>query len=168
MLFSNTVITIPDDLNLIIGQWGIPRVDHTKLLGLIIDQKLKFDLHTKQVASKISKTCGILYLIRKKLNAVAMKTIYMSLIYPSLIYCVPIWGGTWATHLRPVITAQKRAVRVIAGVRRYEHTHHLFMQLKLLKFHFIFTYFTALLMFKHLNYGYVESAFSMPNHQYNI
>ena len=166
MLFTNSVEVVNYQLN--IGEWNIPRVDQTKLLDLVIDDKLKWDLHAKSVASKIAKTCGILYLIRKKLNSKARKLVYSSIIYPYMLYCVPIWGGTWGCHLRPVIVAQKRAVRTVAGVGRYEHTHELFGQLKLLKFDSVYTYFTSVLMYKHLNFGYVEGAFQIPQHDYNL
>ena len=80
-----------------------------------------------------------------------MRTIYMSLIYSHLIYCVPIWGNTWACHLRPVELAQKRAIRCISNATRYEHTHDLFISAKLLKFKYVYMYFASLMIYKFLN-----------------
>ena len=132
-----------------------------------MDDRLKWNLHTQHVANSISKISGILYLIRNKLNSTSLRQIYSSLIYPWMLYCVPVWGGTWARHLRPVELAQKRAVRTISGARRYDHTHQMFTDLKLLKFKYIFKYFTLLLMFKALVFGYVPGTFHLPNHGYN-
>ena len=149
-----------------IGQIPIPRVNTTKLLGLHIDDRLRWNFHTKHVVDKVSKMCGILYTLRKKLTASAMRTLYMSLIYSHLIYCIPIWGNTWSCHLRPVELAQKRAVRTISGVSRYEHTHELFINLKLLKLNYVCMYFSSLLIFKFLNCEYVPSVFVRDNNPY--
>ena len=72
---------LDDNYVLKIGSTRIPRVNNTKLLGLYVDDKLKWNIHTKYIADKISKLCGILYCVRKKLTAQAMRTIYFSLIY---------------------------------------------------------------------------------------
>ena len=151
-----------------IGETVIPRVMSTKLLGLHVDEKLKWNIHVNYVADKISKVCGVIYNIRKKLTPQAMRTIYMSLIYSHLIYCIPIWGNTWACHLRPVEVAQKRAVRTISNVARYEHTHELFMNLKLLKLKNVHKYFSSLLIFKFLNCHYVPLIFSRHQNPYAL
>ena len=151
-----------------IGETIIPRVDNTKVLGLYVDDKLKWSAHTNYVSDKIAKVCGMIYNIRNKLTTKAMRIIYMSLIYSHLIYCVPIWGNTWMCHLRPVVLAQKRAIRTISNVARYDHTHELFVSQKLLKFQYIVTYFSSLLIFKFLNNNYAPLVFSRANNPYNL
>ena len=127
---------IKDEYEVKIGAIPIPRVNVTKLLGLYLDEKLKWNVHTNYIADRISKICGVMYAIRNKLTDTAKRTIYMSLIYSHIIYCLPIWGNTWATHVRPVELAQKRAIRTICNASRYEHTHELFIRCKLLKLKF--------------------------------
>ena len=41
------------------------------------------------------------------------------------------------------------------------------MDLKLLKFQYIFKYFTLLLTFKALDHDYISGVFTLPNHRYN-
>ena len=129
---------------------------------------MKWNVHTKHVSDKVSKVCGILYSIRKKLTPAAMRTIYLSLIYSHIIYCVPIWGNTWACHLRSVELAQKRALRTINHLGRYDHTHELFVSQKLLKFKFVVMYFSSLLIFKFLNCDYVPHVFSRAVNVYQF
>ena len=107
-----------------------------------------------------------MYAIRSKLTINAKRTIYMSLIYSHIIYCIPIWGNTWARHIRPVELAQKRAVRTIYNVPRYEHTHELFVTCKLLKLKFILMYFSSVLIFKFLHCNYVPNVFTPANNPY--
>ena len=151
-----------------IGGTPIPRVLTTKLLGLHIDDKLKWNVHTNYVAGRVSKVCGVIYKIRNKLTPSAMRTIYMSLIYTHLLFCLPIWGNTWACHLRPVELAQKRAIRTISNVARYDHTHELFISLKLLKIKYMCIYFSALIVFKFLNCNYVPDIFVRDANPYAL
>ena len=151
-----------------IGSVMIPRVDHTKLLGVYVDEKLKWNVHTKYIADKISKMCGIVYVIRRKLTPQALRTIYLSLIYSHLIYCVPLWGNTWMCYLRPIEIAQKRALRTINSMGRYDHTHEVFVSQKLLKFKFIYMYFSLLLIFKYLNCDYVPHVFTRRDNRYEM
>ena len=123
---------------------------------------------TNYVADKIAKICGIIYNIRKKLTSDALRTIYMSLIYSHLIYCVSIWGSTWACHLRPVELAQKRAIRTMCNRARYDHTHELFVSLKLFKFKYVHMYFVSLLIFKFFHCNYVQSVFFRSHNPYDL
>ena len=92
----------------------------------------------------------------------------MSLIYSHIIYCLPVWGNTWACYLRPVEIAQKRAIRTINFLGRYDHTHDLFVNQKLLKFKYVVMYFDLLLVFKFLNFNYVPQIFSRTNNVYQF
>ena len=75
----------------------------------------------------------MLYKIRENLPIKARLDYYYAYIYPYLSYCTIIWGGTYATHLQPLIIQQKRTIRTITGAGFRDHTDPLFKQLKLLK-----------------------------------
>ena len=79
-----------------IGEIVIPEVYSTKFLGLYIDHRLHWHIHTKNIEAKLSKICGLIYHVRENLNIESLVTLYYSLVYSTLIYCIPIWGGTWA------------------------------------------------------------------------
>ena len=78
-----------------------------------------------------------------------MKTLYNSFIYPYFTYCIEVWGNICPTHLEPLVRIQKRAVRTIAGARKFEHSEPIFKNLKLLNLSEIYVYFVQLFMFKY-------------------
>ena len=138
-----------------IGDVEIPRASYIKFLGLLLDDKLKWNLHIDKLCKKISQLNGILYLVRNSLTPAALKCIYYSLVYSHLIYGVSIWGGTYQIHLDPIIKAQKRIVRTISFATRDAHTAPLFNELRLLNFNNIYKLFTTILAFKCIKINYV-------------
>ena len=142
-----------------LGESIIPRENHAKLLGLIIDDRLKWSEHTTALSKKLSKLNGVLYLCRKKLSNESLRTIYYSLAYSHISYCIPIWGGTWAQHLKPVITAQKRLLRTITYSPYDQRSLPLFIQNRLLSFTFIYKYFASMVAFKFINSNYCPDIF---------
>ena len=124
-----------------IGDVEIPRSTHVKFLGLILDDKLKWDLHIDALCKKLSKLNGVLYLVRNSLSATALKCIYFSLVYSHLIYGICIWGGTYRTHLDAIIKAQKRVLRSISFERRDAPSLPLFNRLHMLSFDNIYNIF---------------------------
>ena len=163
--FNNTYESNIQNYQLKLGDFLIPRVNFTKLLGLTIDDRLKWSYHTKDLSKKLSKLNGVLYLYRKKLSNESLRTIYYSLAYSHITYCVPIWGGTWAQHLKPVITAQKRLLRTISFVPRDHRSLPLFIENRLLSFSFIFKYFSSIVAFKYLNLNYCSDIFNTRQNQ---
>ena len=63
----------------------ISRTDHTKFLGIYIDENLNFKHHINEVASKISKSVGILFKLEYYVPEPVLKLIYLSFIRPYLI-----------------------------------------------------------------------------------
>ena len=113
--------------------------------------------------------CGVLYLMRCSLNGLSLGTIYYSLIYSHISYCISIWGGTWACHLKPVITAQKRFLRLISYSPRYERSLPLFVNQRILRFDYIFNYFSGLIIFKFINFNYCRDIFLLArNNNYDL
>ena len=153
-----------------LGNAVVPRVSHTRLLGIIVDDKLSWKFHVDTIASKISQVCGLLYQIRNKLNKDCLKLLYYSLVYSHIVYGVCIWGGTRQKYLSVIVTAQKRAVRTMLFVGRYEPTHELFLDNNLLKFTFIYKYFLSILIFKFVRFGYCSNVFTLTQRiaNYNL
>jgi len=151
VIFNRNKKLPPTLLPVILEHKPLSRKTETKFLGVIIDDKLSWKSHTNSIRQKINKQCGILYHTRDFLTMNARKCIYFSLIYPHLTYCNTVWGAVNETTLKPVITAQKRVIRTIARLGKYDHTNEAFSTLKLLKLRDINTYFCALFIFKCIN-----------------
>ena len=78
----------PDfDLNIRINNIKLPRVQSTKFLGIVIDEKINWKSHILAVKGKLSKTLSILYKASKLINYEGMLTSYYSLFMPYLCYC---------------------------------------------------------------------------------
>ena len=80
----------------------------------------------------------------------ALHQLYYTLVY-HFIYGLTIWGATCSTSLKPLHITQKRIVRSILGLRRNDHTHEAFLNLRIQKIKEINTYCCALFVFKSLN-----------------
>ena len=92
-------------------------VTTTKFLGVVITHKFKSNDHITYVKSKISKSIGILYKIRRFLDMNILIQMFHSFVFPHLIYCVEICGNASAIHLDPLIKIQKKSIRAITFFR---------------------------------------------------
>ena len=131
-----------------ISNMVIPIVQQCKFLGIVVDSKLKFDAHIKIVLNKTSKTVGLFYKTKHFLSQDLLTLLYYSLIYPYLLYGNAIWGGTFASHIQPILLLQKRLVRIITKENFYAHTLPLFHRTKILRIPDIHTFVIAQLGFR--------------------
>ena len=142
----------PPDIDAIkIGNVNITEVENIKFLGVIVDKELKWNSHILNIKNKISKQCGILYLVRNCFSRDVLKQLYYTLIYPYLTYCHTVWATAGITKINKVELVQKRVIRTITYKRKFDHTHPLFKSLRLLKWEDVNVYFTAVFVYKTIN-----------------
>ena len=141
--------TVSEDL--IIDGVKIDIKDDTKFLGVMIDKHLSFQQHVQYIKGKVARGIGILYKCKRVFGQETLKTLYNCFLYPYLNYCISVWGSTYQTYLDPLSKLQKRAIRLIAGVRRLTHSDPLFKQLRILKLDEIYIYSTQMFMLKYHN-----------------
>ena len=67
-------------------------------------------------------------------NKNSLCTLYYSLVYPYLHYCASVWGSTYQSNLKRLITLQKRVIRIISKSTFDAHTNPIFKNLNILKF----------------------------------
>jgi hypothetical protein len=93
-----------------------------KLVGIHLDENLKWNHHIKAVGKKISSSLYGLTKVSKELNEENKKLLYSGLIHSHLVFGLPIWG--WATkgRLNELLVKQKRAIRKIYNLRYRDHT----------------------------------------------
>ena len=111
-----------------------------KLLGVTIDNRLKFSDHINNICSKVSKSIGVMYKLKHVVTASTLKSLYYALIFPYLNYCVVVWGAAYDSHLEPLVLLQKKAVRIINKAPYLAHTNPLFLSNKILKLKDLFKY----------------------------
>ena len=132
MIFHRSRLKDCDKRDVIIQDRIISHVTSTNFLEVIIDDKLKWNLHIMYMKNKIAKSNGILYKIRNFLDKKTLTHLYNS--FPYLIYGVEVWGNTNAVHLAPLIKIQKKVVRTIIFSHYPAHTEPIFDTLNILNF----------------------------------
>ena len=129
----------------------INEINECKFLGIMLDNKLKWQSHIKHISNKMSKSVAILRYLKFTFPKYILKTLYLTLIYPYLIYCNIIWGSADKTIIKPLILLQKKCLRIICKVNFFEHTDPLFSETKLLKIEQIFKVNCAQFIYKCYN-----------------
>ena len=111
--------------DVIIDNVKIDFVTQTKFLGVILDQHLTFISYVQYTKGKVAGGIGILYKARKHLKERSMKTLYYAFIYPYFTYCTTVWGNTFNEPrvLEPLIVLQKRAIKIVFGAQKFDHTY---------------------------------------------
>ena len=128
----------------------IERVHEIKFLGVIIDEKITWK-HVKYISTKISRSISVIAKVKYMLNSASLHILYCSMILPYLNYCTFVWGNTYNSTLKPLLTLQKRAIRLIHKVHFLEHTNLLFFKSKIIKFYDIVEFQTAQFVYKACN-----------------
>ena len=99
-----------------IDQTKIKQVFKSRVLGVDIDNKLKWTNHIDIVAKKVSSGIGAMRRIRDFVDRDALISVYNALIRPHFDYCSEVWdtlGNVLSNRLQKL---QNRAARVVLGM----------------------------------------------------
>ena len=150
MLFSNVLKPV-DIADVHMNNIKIDYVESIRFLGVLIDDKLKFNVHINEIARKISKNIGILYKLRQYVPNSTLLAVYRSIIECYLSYCNLAFGNAANTHISSLVIAQKRAVRIVASQPPFAHTNPIFSYLNILKLSDIYLYNLGIYMKKNVD-----------------
>ena len=134
-----------------LGNNFIRQTDHTKFLGLYIDQNLNFKHHTNHIASKIARSIGILYRLSSYLPTNVLISLYNSLILPYLTYSIESWFSAPNYLTKQIETLQKKSIRTIFRLPYNDHTHEHFKNNNILKLTDLHKLNTCSLFYKYIN-----------------
>ncbi len=95
-----------------------------KFLGLLIDDKLKWNYHIDKVINKIRTINYHLNQIKRILPTKLKILLYNALVKPHLEYCLPIYGHS--PHLIKLYKIQKKAIRLTFNEKYNSHAEPLF------------------------------------------
>ena len=101
------------EINIQLDGHPIYRVEHATSLGLIIDDRLSWSNHIKELCRKISSAIGALRRIRSLISQSTAEQIYNALIQPYFDYCAPVWDELSSYLCEKLQKLQNRAARVI-------------------------------------------------------
>ena len=158
------------NFRLLLDDFPIKKVHHTKFLGVIIDDRLSWEPHITALRRKLNYASATLYRIRDSLPQYLRKDLYHTLFESHLTYCISVWGGSSPNKISSLWISQKHCIRVLFGdkeafldkfrtcarARPYknqllgedfyvkEHTKPLFKEHNILALHNLYTYHTLM------------------------
>lgn len=119
---------------------ALERVDSTKYLGLIIDEKLNWKKHVEVLAKRIRKLIYIFKYLREVADRKLILNIYDALCKSLLAYCNVTWGGACVTYMLKLERAQ-RAVLKVATFKPFRFpTESLYSECEVLTVRKLFVY----------------------------
>jgi len=97
-----------------------PILKEAKHLGVIIDKKLTFISHIKQLETKLAKSVGTLRKVKSFLTTNSLQQLYNVIFQSHLQYFLIVWGNNFKTYLNKLCTLQNKAVKIISGGKWHE------------------------------------------------
>ena len=101
------------EMSIKINDTSLKRCASYKYLGVIIDEKLKWNSHVDYISKKISKSCGALAKIRNCVSTNVLKNVYHALVHSYLRYGILIWGHAAPTVINKIEVLANRAIRIM-------------------------------------------------------
>ena len=92
---------------------SIARKNVTKLLGVVLDDKLLYNKHIEQLCAKASRQLNALIRIRRYLDIKERRKIYNSFIVSNFNFCPLVWHACGMTATKKLERIQKRALRFV-------------------------------------------------------
>ena len=117
------------------------------LADIIHISLIAWKYHIDYVASKISRTIGIIARLRHFIPLSTLLTIYRSLVAPYLTYGIIAWGQAAKSNLCKILLLQKRALRLMLFFPNRNHTLPLFFSSDILPINLL--YFETVSIFMH-------------------
>ena len=94
-----------------INHHPISKQSSLKYLGVILDDKLHWNPQIEKLVTQLSKSCGMLFKLKRYTNISVLKSVYFALFHSYLTYSILNWERANKTTLLPLIRLQKKAVR---------------------------------------------------------
>lgn len=101
-----------------------------KFLGVTLDAKLTFESHVDIMSKKLCSATYVLRNISKIVDMETLKMAYYGLFHSVCMYGLLAWGHS--PHAPRVFGLQRRAIRIIAGIKYRDNAKPFFKSLKIL------------------------------------
>ena len=147
MVFDN----VNDNSCIDIEGLAIKETKSIKYLGLILDHRLRFDLHVDHVKKKVLKRIGALYRASNLLAPKYKKMFANSLMLPQFDYLDTIYSRANKTKLAELDVLYKKVAKITLGVSRTESSIIVYNDMKWLPLHLRRQLHLSSYMFKIVN-----------------
>jgi hypothetical protein len=150
MLFQNHSIN-PTNLLIKLDNITLNEVTSTKILGVIIDNKLNWKFHINELNTKISSVLFILHKIRYQINFSIALLIYKSLVFSHLQYGILLCGKTCPTFLKQTQILQNKCIKCCLSLPSKTSSIVIFKKANTLTIEQLYIYKIATLIYKFIN-----------------
>ena len=103
----------------------LDNVIEEKDLGVIVDDKLKFHTHTSAAIKKANSILGLIKRSFSVKDKITLPTLHISMVRPHLEYGNIVWGPHIKEETKAIERVQKRATRMIPGLKDLRYTERL-------------------------------------------
>ena len=94
-------------------------------LGVIIDEKLKFDKHTEAQVNKANKVLGLLRRSFETLDNETLVWLFKALVRPHLEYCNTVTYPVYEKDANLLEGVQRRATKMVPEMKNYDYANRL-------------------------------------------
>lgn len=123
-------------------------VDSFPYLGVIYQSDLRWNKQVARVHQSGRSFLSKLFYLKKITPKYVQRGLYLALFQSKITYGLVVWGGTYKTTLKPVLTTQKYVMRVIENENRLCPSRPLFTRLRIMPLRYLFIYVTTRCFFK--------------------
>ena len=150
------------------------RVDKTKYLGIVIDQKLHFQPQIELIEDKLSRLLGISYRLKNHFNRNSALKFFYSCVYSTINYCISVYGGVSLCTRRcdRIDRLYSKIVKNLFSKYCRDESQDIFKNEKLLRFRDVYRLRISLYMYKIVRINSIPSLESIidltyPSHSYS-
>ena len=125
LVCARTDRTYDNLLSLKLCNKKLKKVSKVKFLGVIIDEKLKWEDHIDHLQQKLKLSIVMIKRIKKFIPKNEYLKLYNALFIPYFTYCISVWGGVSNYKLAKLFSIQKRCVRLLFGTElTFDHPEY--------------------------------------------
>ena len=152
-----------------INKNNIKQVTNFEYLGVLLDNKLSWHDHIKNLQTKLAKFTGVFYRIRNFVPRKILIMLYNALVGSYLRYAVRAWGSASPNLCSCLQAAQNKVIRALLFLPPSSDVSQKFSELRIQNVENIFEHEVAKLIHS-VYYKYCPSAFSnffeVASHRY--
>ena len=100
-------------------------VTEEKDLGVLIDEKLLFDKHIREIVNKANRMLGLIRIGFTCLDADVFMNLYLVMVRPLLEYCVQAWSPHRRRDISLIEGVQRRATKLVPGLKDLSYEQRL-------------------------------------------
>ena len=121
-------------------------------VGVQIDEHLKWNSHVSYLCKKMAYYLYLISRHHKVLPMFMLKLLVESLVLSHLNYALPVWGPAFAHYLLArLVKMHNRAIRVIGGLKKFDHVSSFRRQLNWLSVDSLIQHRCNALMYRYYN-----------------